>query len=100
VAVAGNIRFHDVVSQLVGPTMQRRGEVRAFVRMRGDWVEPRAARVSEVVEQGRWGVDERGEVEVKIEIGGGGGSVDKGGRERKGVKAWEREMGRAWEIRG
>jgi len=91
VAVAGNVRFNDVVSQLVAPRMQRRGEVRVFVRMRGVWVEPGAARISEVMEQGRW-------AEVKIEIGSSGG-VEKEGLER-GVKAWEREIDRAWEIRG
>lgn len=101
VAVAGDMRFRDVIRQLVGGRMQGQGEVRVFVRMRGTWVEPGAVRVSEVVEQGRWVVDERGEVEVKIEVGGGGGGgVEKEGRGKRGVKAWEREMGRAWEVRG
>ncbi|RMZ73209.1 hypothetical protein GMOD_00009018 [Pyrenophora seminiperda CCB06] len=106
VAVAGDMRFRDVVKQLVGARGgqgQGHMEVRAFVRMRGSWVEPGAARVSEVVEQGRWVVDERGEVEVKIEVSGGasgGGGVEREGRGKRAVKAWEREVGRSWEIRG
>ncbi|CAA9958077.1 hypothetical protein PTMSG1_01650 [Pyrenophora teres f. maculata] len=101
VLVAGDMRFRDVVRQLIGARMRGQGEVRAFVRMRGAWVEPGAVRVSEVVEQGRWVVDERGEVVIKIEVGVGSG-VEKEGRERgrSGMKAWERETGRAWEIRG
>ncbi|EDU40451.1 hypothetical protein TUN199_10514 [Pyrenophora tritici-repentis] len=96
VVVAGDMRFRDVLRQLIGTRARGQAETRAFVRIKGAWVEPGVARVSEVVEQGRWVVDERGEVEVKIEVGG----VEKEGREsgKRGIKAWERETGRAWET--
>ncbi|EOA89361.1 uncharacterized protein SETTUDRAFT_37875 [Exserohilum turcica Et28A] len=104
--VAGDMRFCDVVRQIVGDEQQQQqgGEVvRAYVKVRGEWQEPEACcRVSEFVEQvgsSRY----VGEVQVKIEVGGGsrvGGIGDgavSGGR--RGFAAWERETGRAWEIR-
>ncbi|KAF1947090.1 hypothetical protein EJ02DRAFT_462030 [Clathrospora elynae] len=104
-AVAGDMRFRDVVKQMVPANYT--GEVRAYVKLRGVWQEPGGVRVSELVEQGRY---EIGEMEVKIEVGGregrGGGvggvsmGMGHGGGMKRGVKAWEREMGRTWEIRG
>jgi hypothetical protein len=92
--VAGDMSFRDVVRQLV-PNSHHHGEVRAQVKLRGTWVEPGArVRVSELVEQGRFVMNEGGEVEVRIEIVGIGGNG-----EGRRVKGWERETGRAWEIR-
>ncbi|EUC38097.1 hypothetical protein COCCADRAFT_22444 [Bipolaris zeicola 26-R-13] len=103
--VAGDMRFRDVVSQLV--QQGQYADVRASVRLRGEWQEPGSSvRISEVVRQ--YAVNERGEVEVRIEVGRGGGG--EGGREGRrggggyvggirGFRAWERETGRAWEIR-
>lgn len=96
------MRFRDVVKQLV-PGVPA-AEVKACVRLRGEWQEPRASwRMSEVVEQGgRYVVNESGEVEVRIEVRGG--RRGRGGERvvsRGGFRTWEREreMGRAWEIR-
>ncbi|KAG9195980.1 hypothetical protein G6011_01101 [Alternaria panax] len=96
--VAGDMQFRDVVRQLVPERYH--GEVRAYVKMRGAWQEPGRFLVSQITEQGRFVLNERGELEVKIEIGrrrGGGGGGFEGGV--RGVKAWERERGRTWEIR-
>jgi hypothetical protein len=96
--VAGDMLFRDAVKQLVPERYH--GEVRAYVKMRGEWLEPGRFLVSQIMEQGRFVLNERGELEVKIEIGGrgGGGKMRGGGR---GAKVWEkeRESGRTWEIR-
>ena len=96
--VAGDMLFRDAVKQLVPERYH--GEVRAYVKMRGEWQEPGRFLVSQIMEQGRFVSNERGELEVKIEIGGrgGGGKMRGGGR---GAKVWEkeRERGRTWEIR-
>jgi hypothetical protein len=87
------MRFRDVVKQLV-PSVYT-GEVRAYVKIRGAWQEPGLFLVSQIMEQGRFVLGERGVLGVKIEIGrraGGEGGI-------RGVKAWERERGRTWEIR-
>ena len=83
--------FRDAVKQLVPERYH--GEVRAYVKMRGEWQEPGRFLVSKIMEQGRFVSNERGELEVKIEIGGRGGG--------RGAKVWEkeRERGRTWEIR-
>jgi hypothetical protein len=89
------MQFRDVVKQLV-PEMHH-GEVRAYVKMRGAWQEPGLFRLSQIMEQGRFVLNEREELNVKIEIGWrGGGGGEEGGM--RGVKAWERER-RTWEIR-
>lgn len=99
--VAGDMRFHDVVRQLVPPV--HFPHVRACVRLRGEWQEPGSSwRMTKVVEQGgRYVVNERGEVEVRIEVVGGGEGAMGGGHAgvRRGFRAWGRETGRAWEIR-
>lgn len=98
------MRFRDVVSQLV--QQGQYADVRASVRLRGEWQEPGSnVRISEVVRQ--YATNERGEVEVRIEVGRGGEGG--GGREgrrgggyvggTRGFRAWERETGQAWEIR-
>ena len=90
------MRFHDVVRQLVQAVPG--SEVRAYVRLRGEWQEPASGcRMSEVVEKGgRYLVNDRGEVQVRIDVEGIiGGHV----RGKRGFKAWGRETGRAWEIR-
>lgn len=94
VTVAGDVHFSDVVRQLV-PSTQLPAGTRGYVRMRGSWQEPGAVRVSDLVGQGRGVMNEWGEMDVKIELGG----AEKEGRKR-GVKAWEKETGRVWEIRG
>jgi hypothetical protein len=95
-AVAGDMRFRDVVKQLV-PEMYH-GEVRAYVKMRGAWQEPGLIRLSQIMEQGRFVLNESEELDVKIEIGCRGGGGGGGEKRLRGVKAWEREM-RTWEIR-
>lgn len=80
------MRFRDVVKQIV-PESGWSGGVRAYVKMRGAWQEPGCVLVSQIVELGRFVLNERGEVEVKIEIGGGGRRS--GGREgvvRSGIR--------------
>ena len=73
VNVAGDMPFRDVVTQLVPEAeWSVSGRVKAWVKMRGAWLEPGCALVSRIMEQGRFVLNERGEVDVKIEIGGGG----------------------------
>ena len=71
VNVAGDMPFRDVVKQLLPESNWNDGTM-VYVKMRGAWLEPGCARVSQIMEQGRFVLNERGEVEVKIEIGGGG----------------------------
>lgn len=72
------MRFHEVVKQLLQAVSC--SEVRACVRLRGEWQEPASGcRMSEVVEQGgRYVFNDRGEVEVRIDVEGASGHV--GGR--------------------
>jgi hypothetical protein len=107
--VAGDMRFRDVVKQLVPAGCT--GEVRAYVKMRGAWQEPGLFLLSQIVEQGRFVLNERGEVDVKIEFGrrgGGGRGGGDGGSNggfgqggRSGIEWWERESerGRKWAVR-
>ena len=71
VNVAGDMPFRDVVEQLLSESELNAG-VQAYVKMRGAWLEPGCVLVSHIMEQGRFVLNERGEVDVKIEIGGGG----------------------------
>lgn len=103
VAVAGDMRFRDVVKQLLPAHYS--GEVRACVKLRGEWQEPGPSmKVSDLVEQRRFGLDEAGEIEVKIDLRGGrrkgmgvgmGMDMDVGmvGGERREMRGWERAMG-------
>jgi hypothetical protein len=92
-AVVPDMRFSDVVRQFV-PGSKRLEDVRAFVKLRGQWEEPGSGvRVSELVEQGRFVVNERGEVEVKIEIGGGGATR---GVVAARAQGWKREEWELW----
>jgi hypothetical protein len=97
--VAGDMRFRDVVKQLVQPGQY--AEVRACVRLHGEWMEPGSGyRINELMEQGgRHAMNERGEIELKIEVGGRGGGRSGYVGGTRGFRAWERETGRAWEIR-
>ncbi|KAH7340021.1 hypothetical protein BKA66DRAFT_577269 [Pyrenochaeta sp. MPI-SDFR-AT-0127] len=109
VAVAGDMRFRDIVKQLLPAHYQ--GEVRACVKLMGEWQEPGpSAKVSDLAEQGRFGVNEGRDMEVKIEMGsalrksramdlvvgmGMGMDIDAGtsGSRKRGMKMWERETG-------
>jgi hypothetical protein len=85
VAVAGDIRLRNVIKQVLPPEYW--GDVKSYVKTRGEWVEPGSpTKVSDVVELGRFVVNERGEVQVRIVVGGG--------RERDmdGARGYEREM--------
>ncbi|KAF2128490.1 hypothetical protein P153DRAFT_386609 [Dothidotthia symphoricarpi CBS 119687] len=83
--VAGDMRVRDVVGQVVGA-----GDVRVYVKRGGRWVEPGAGvKMSGVVEQQGWFAgEEQREVEVKIEVGDGGGGFG---------RRFEREMERGVE---
>ena len=82
--------FRDAVEQLVPERYH--GEVRAYVKMRGEWQEPGRFLVSQIMEQGRFVSNERGELEVKIEIGVLEWSGAQAGRQRE---QWEK-MVRGW----
>ena len=85
--VVGDMRFRDVVKQLVPEEgWNVSGGVKAYVKMRGAWQEPGCVLVSQIVELGRFVLNERGEVEVKIDIGGGGRGGGRQGMERTGVR--------------
>jgi hypothetical protein len=92
VAVAGDMRVRDVVKQVL--PKEYLGDVTSFVKTRGEWVECGAPiKVGDVVDLGRFVVDGRGEVEVRIVVGRSDGGVV--GRERGGGErgyGYEREM--------
>jgi hypothetical protein len=96
-AVAGDMLFRDVIKHLL--PSGHSGGVRVFVKLRDTWQEPGLVRLSELAEQGRFLLNERREMDVKLEIGGRGIGAGRT-MERRGMKAWERETGRGWEIRG
>ncbi|KAF1839067.1 hypothetical protein BDW02DRAFT_594134 [Decorospora gaudefroyi] len=100
VVVASDTLFSDVLKQVLPSSRVQYGmrvRVRGYVWVRGGWLELRGGvRVGELVGRGRCGGLEAVEVRVEVEGRAGGG----GGGERRGMKAWERETGRAWEIRG
>ncbi|KAF1850957.1 uncharacterized protein K460DRAFT_24789 [Cucurbitaria berberidis CBS 394.84] len=95
VAVAKDMRFRDVVKQLLPAAHS--GEVHVHVKLRGEWKElDPSAKIGEVSEMGRFAMNERKEVEVKMVVGGGRGAKrdDMGfGVTLRGAKGWEREIG-------
>jgi hypothetical protein len=83
--IAGDMRLRDVIKQVL--PSEYLGDVKSYVRTKGEWVEPGSStKISDVVELGRFVVNERGEVEVKIVVGGGRE------KERDGGRGYEREM--------
>ena len=96
-AVAGDMRLRDVIKQLL--PQEYLSDARAYVRSRGEWIEPGApTKVSDVADLGRFAVNERREVEVKIVVGRERemGHARSGGVGRHG---WERERGRVDRMR-
>ncbi|KAF2823755.1 hypothetical protein CC86DRAFT_468778 [Ophiobolus disseminans] len=101
-AVVGEMRLRDVVKQVLpGEYLQ---DARAYVRLRGEWIEPGAGtKISDVVELGRAAMNERGEVEIKVMIGGGGRERERESGNGRGlgrhVHGWERERGEVERMR-
>jgi hypothetical protein len=75
------------------------GDVKSYVKTRGEWVEAGSPmKVSDVAVLGRFVMNERGEVEVRIDIGGSSGREKRSVGEAGGY-GWEREMGRVERMR-
>lgn len=96
--VASEMRLRDVIRQLLGPGVRLQGaDVRAYVRLRGEWQEPGGrVRVCEVVDK----VGRRGEVDVWVDVRGGRSERKKGGSGDGRVMGWETERGSVWEYVG
>ncbi|OAL02482.1 hypothetical protein IQ06DRAFT_117057 [Phaeosphaeriaceae sp. SRC1lsM3a] len=69
VAVAGDMRLRDVIKQVLA--QESLSDARTYVKSRGEWTEAASpVKVSGIVDLGRFAVNEKGEVEVRIVIGG------------------------------
>ncbi|KAH7386938.1 hypothetical protein DE146DRAFT_635711 [Phaeosphaeria sp. MPI-PUGE-AT-0046c] len=69
VAVAGDMRLRDVVKQVLSQDYW--SDARTYVKSRGEWIEAGSpTKVGGIVDLGHVAVNERGEVEVRIVIGG------------------------------
>jgi hypothetical protein len=85
--VAGDMRLRDVIKQIL--PSEYWGDMKSYVKTSGEWVEPGSpTKVSDVAELGRFVVNERGQVEVRIVVGGGRERE----RERDGAHGHKREM--------
>lgn len=97
VAVASSMRIRDVVKQILPPAYT--GDVRIWVKFRGEWQEPGGGWViSDVEGMGRFARNENGECEVRVVLGADTevreGRVGRGGRDKAVEKGWE--MRREW----
>lgn len=107
-AMAGDMRMRDVLKQIL--PQECLPDAKSYVRRRGEWTEPGGSiLISQVVELGRFAMDESGEVEVRVVVGDG----RKQERERERAKererqrergmgrygGWEREIGRTERMR-
>lgn len=82
------MRLRDVIKQVL--SSEYLVDARTCVKLRGEWNEVGApVRVGEIVGVGRYGVNERGEVEVRVVLGGGDG-VRVGGMGQGPRFGWER----------
>jgi hypothetical protein len=88
-AVAGDMRLRDVIKQIL--PQEYLHDTRVYVKSRGEWVEPEnPTKVSDIVDMGRFARNDKGEVEIRIVIGGGG-------REKREYRWERREEGHGWE---
>jgi hypothetical protein len=100
VAVAGDMRLRDVVKQLLPQEYLR--DARAYVKARGEWVEPGPqTKIGDVKDLGQFVMDDRSEIEVRVIVGGTNGGRERVGRDAhvragenmRGRHGWERESG-------
>lgn len=93
-SVAGDMRVRDVLKQVV--PADHAAEVRAWFKLRGEWQKlDGGLKVNQLSDMNRRLADEKPDVEVRIEVAGGGGHGVGGMRNMRGYE-WER----FWGMRG